>query len=102
MRIVIVACLLLIASCVTLTPGAKVRRIESNEANACKIISTEKAESVVGYSPSNCQNKAFASMINEVASLGGNAYVITQQSPAYPCLFGGTTLTFEVYSCPVH
>src|SRR5438270_13010605 len=99
-RIATVAFLLLVASCasVTLTPQAKlVRKIQPDWANTCKMISTEEVKSANGYSPADCQKKAFYLMLNKVASVGGNAYVVTHESPTMPCLMGGTTLTFEAY-----
>lgn len=90
-----------LASCgsVPLTPEAKrVRQIQPDWANACKLISVEEIQSTNGYSPADCQNKAFYVMLNRVAEMGGNAYLVTHESVS-PCLTGGTTLTFEAYSC---
>lgn len=84
---------------VPLTPEAKrVRQIQPDWANKCKLISVEEIQSTNGYSPADCQNKAFYVMLNRVAEMGGNAYLVTHESVS-PCLSGGTTLTFEAYSC---
>lgn len=99
-RIVVFLAILLV-SCgnVPLTPEARlVRKIQPDWANTCKLISMEEINSTNGYSPADCQNKAFYLMLNRVAEMGGNAYVITHESVS-PCLTGGTTLTFEAYKC---
>jgi hypothetical protein len=104
-RTLIFASILLLASCatVTLTPEAKrVRKIQPDWANTCKMIGMEEVQSKSGISPADCENKAFYMMLNRVAEVGGSAYLVTYESPHSPCLSGGTTLIFEVYVCPVH
>ncbi len=95
---------ILTVSCgtVTLTQEAKkVRMIQPDWANACKMIGMEQIQSTSGSSPADCKNKAFNLTLNKVADVGGNAYVITHQSEPMPCfLLGGTTITVEVYKCP--
>ncbi|MDD2929960.1 MAG: SHOCT domain-containing protein [Sideroxydans sp.] len=100
-KLTVIFLAIFIASCgsVPLTPEAKrVRQIQPDWANACKLISVDEIQSTNGYSPADCQNKAFYVMLNRVAEMGGNAYLVTHESVS-PCLTGGTTLTFEVYSC---
>lgn len=101
-KFVTLCLVILLVSCgsVPLTPEAKrVRQIQPDWANRCKLISIEEIQSTNGYSPADCHDKAFYMMLNRVAEMGGNAYLVTHESVS-PCLTGGTTLTFEAYSCP--
>ena len=76
------------------------RVIQGDWANACKLITTEEInDHSFGAHPGVCAKRAHDSMRNRVAELGGNAYVIAYQT-VLPCLYGGTTISFEAYSCP--
>ena len=96
---IIIAALTVSCGGVALTQEAKkVRMIQPDWANACKMIAMEQVQSTDGLSPADCKNKAFFLMLNKVAEVGGNAYVITNQSEPMPCLLmGGTTITVEVF-----
>ena len=87
---------------VPLDPGAaRVRQIQPDWANECKLVSTGEVTSKMGYSPDDCRVKVHHMLFNAVVAAGGNAYVITYQSLGAPCLMGGSTISYEAYACPV-
>jgi hypothetical protein len=80
--------------------GQKVREISPDWSNQCDLIGIrEISNASAGASPGVCKKRALDEMKNKIGEIGGNAYVITHIR-VYPCLMGGTTVTFEAYSCP--
>jgi len=105
LRAIILVQILLLVSCssVPLTPeGKRVRKIQPDWANTCRFITSEEINNAsFGAHPGICAKRAHDAMRNRVAELGGNAYVITYETVSF-CATGGTTVSFEVYSCPEH
>jgi hypothetical protein len=100
---VLLLTLSLLASCSSVpltTEARRVREIQPDWANSCKLITTEEVNNTsFGAHPGICAQRAQDSMRNRVAELGGNAYVVTYRSVSL-CLVGGTTISFEAYKCP--
>lgn len=92
----------LLAACgsVPLTPaGLRVKSILAEQAKSCKYVTSEDInDASFGAHPGICERRARDSLRNRVAELGGNAYVQTHIS-VFPCAMGGTTISFEAYSC---
>lgn len=80
--------------------GKKVREISPDWSNQCDFMGTKEVTNAsFGANPDVCKKRAFDEMKNKVGELGGNAYLVTYIDVS-PCLFGGTTITFEAYRCP--
>lgn len=92
---------LVACSSVPLTPaGMLVKPMRPDQVATCKYLASEEInDSSFGAYPGICEKRARDSMRNRVAALGGNAYVQTYVS-IFPCTMGGTTISFEAYSCP--
>ena len=73
--------------------------IQPDWKNECTFLGVNEIRSTSGYSPADCESKSKLILLNKVAELGGNAYVITDKSVS-ACLTGGTRILFEAYACP--
>jgi len=97
---VITACFATTACSITPQTPSALNLRELGSVEGCTLIKADEVNNAsMGAYPSVCKERAFAEMKNRVAQLGGNAYRY-QVVKMNPCLMGGTTISFEAYSCP--
>lgn len=97
--VIAVCCVLAACSITHQTPAAQALR-ELGSTDGCTLIKADEVNNAsFGAYPEVCKERAFSEMKNLVAELGGNAYRY-QIVQLNPCLTGGTTISFEAYSCP--
>ncbi|WP_432741121.1 hypothetical protein ABXJ76_13220 [Methylobacter sp. G7] len=98
--VILVYCILAACSITNQTPAARSLR-ELGSTDGCTLIKTDEINNAsFGAYPEVCKERAFSEMKNLVAQLGGNAYRY-QIIQLAPCLMGGTTISFEAYSCTI-
>ena len=97
---VITACCSLAACSITPQTSAARDLLEIGSTKGCTLIKADEVNNAsFGAYPEICKERAFSEMKNLVAQLGGNAYRY-QIVDLSPCLMGGTTISFEAFSCP--
>ena len=101
-RVIFVITAYSVLSACSITPQSPTARAlrELGSTDTCTLIKTDEVNNAsFGAFPEVCKERAFSEMKNLVAQLGGNAYRY-QIVQINPCLMGGTTISFEAYSCP--
>jgi hypothetical protein len=95
---ILICCSSIACSITRQTPEARSLR-ELGSTDGCTLIKADEINNAsFGAYPEVCKERAFSEMKNLVAQLGGNAYRY-QILQIAPCLSGGTTISFEAYSC---